>query len=218
MPIPKSAEPYPTVPTYAVTKDGRIFNRATGGELTPTDPSLAPAGPDKRHSPQVRLSHGGGLSKSYYVHHIVLETFVGPRPTSQHVAAHKDGNELDNRLVNLGWMTYATMVALRAKCGRTAKGSSHGRAKLTEAQVVKIKRRLIDGDSDAAVGDALGIPRRWINHIRHGNNWADVKVDGKQWPPQAVIDTALAKRVERISSERKKRQARAAVRPPRLRL
>ena len=39
-----------------------------------------------------------------YVHQLVLEAFVGPRP-ARHQAAHGDGNPLNNTLANLRWAT-----------------------------------------------------------------------------------------------------------------
>jgi hypothetical protein len=42
--------------------------------------------------------------KSAYVHHLVLEAFVGPRPAGRQ-AAHGDGDKLNNTLGNLRWAT-----------------------------------------------------------------------------------------------------------------
>jgi hypothetical protein len=39
-----------------------------------------------------------------YVHQLVLEAFVGPRPPG-HQANHKSGSKCDNRLENLEWVT-----------------------------------------------------------------------------------------------------------------
>lgn len=49
--------------------------------------------------PHVNL-HG----KTRFVHHLVLETFVGPRQPGQE-ACHRNGNRLDARLSNLYWGT-----------------------------------------------------------------------------------------------------------------
>jgi hypothetical protein len=50
--------------------------------------------------PHVRL---GGRGRAY-VHHLVLEAFVGPRPAGDQ-AAHGDGDRLNNVLGNLRWAT-----------------------------------------------------------------------------------------------------------------
>ena len=45
-----------------------------------------------------------GQFKRLYIHQMVLEAFVGPRPTGQQ-ARHKDGKNQNNTLVNLEWGT-----------------------------------------------------------------------------------------------------------------
>lgn len=42
--------------------------------------------------------------RMYFVHHLVLLAFVGPRPKG-YVACHKNGNRTDNRANNLKWDT-----------------------------------------------------------------------------------------------------------------
>jgi len=42
--------------------------------------------------------------RRHYVHQLVLETFVGPRPEGRQ-CRHLNGNSLDNRLENLSWGT-----------------------------------------------------------------------------------------------------------------
>lgn len=40
-----------------------------------------------------------------YIHVLVLEAFVGPRPSAAHEACHNDGNAQNNAAVNLRWDT-----------------------------------------------------------------------------------------------------------------
>ena len=51
----------------------------------------------------IRLSKQN-KQKRRYVHHLVLETFVGPRPKG-YECNHIDENKLNNRLDNLEWVT-----------------------------------------------------------------------------------------------------------------
>jgi hypothetical protein len=63
-------------------------------------PSLAGSG-----SGHLKVSLArGGRSTTRYVHQLVLETFVGPRPPGFE-GCHNNGNHLDNNLVNLRWDT-----------------------------------------------------------------------------------------------------------------
>jgi hypothetical protein len=54
--------------------------------------------------------------KSVYVHHLVLETFVGPRPDGLE-ACHNDGNHGNNRLDNLRWDTRSSNFHDQVKHG-----------------------------------------------------------------------------------------------------
>lgn len=59
-----------------------------------------------RSSKYLRVSLGGADKPVYRsVHVLVLEAFVGPRPTPNHDACHGDGDPLNNRLENLRWAT-----------------------------------------------------------------------------------------------------------------
>lgn len=51
--------------------------------------------------PKVCLSLGSKVVQKY-VHHLVLESFVGPCPPG-HTASHVDDNPWNNELVNLRW-------------------------------------------------------------------------------------------------------------------
>lgn len=64
-----------------------------------------------------------GVVKSRYAHHLVLEAFVGPRPTGMH-ACHWNDVPDDNRLSNLRW---DTPTANRLDCVRN--GGDHNARK-----------------------------------------------------------------------------------------
>lgn len=78
-------------------------------EATPVAQSLT--GPQGKQYLEVSLrTLTPGERKRRKVHHLVLETFVGPRPTGL-MACHTNGNALDNRLRNLRWDTQANNIA-----------------------------------------------------------------------------------------------------------
>lgn len=73
--------------------DGRAFRRR--GQL------LAPGTHPKGHR-LVQLTGGA----RQYVHVLVLEAFVGPRPEGM-IGLHADDNQSNNRVSNLRWGTYS---------------------------------------------------------------------------------------------------------------
>lgn len=73
------------------------------------------------------------------IHHLVLEAFVGPRPTGFQ-CCHNDGDPTNNHLENLRWDTAKNNMKDRDRHGRTRRGEMHCDAKLTETQVREIRR------------------------------------------------------------------------------
>lgn len=71
---------------------------------------------------------------------LVLEAFVGPKPEGK-MAAHGDGDPLNNRLDNLRWATPQENADDMIAHGTRQYGSRHPRSKITEDQVLEIRRR-----------------------------------------------------------------------------
>ena len=53
-------------------------------------------------------------------------------------------------------------------------GSKHGMAKIQEADVVKIKQRLSDGDTCVSIAKDYGVSEGTIRNIKKGRNWKHV--------------------------------------------
>ena len=65
---------------------------------------------------RVSLKPEIGEWKGRYIHQLVLEAFVGPRPKGL-VACHNDGNSTNNRIENLRWDTPSSNMHDRVKHG-----------------------------------------------------------------------------------------------------
>lgn len=61
---------------------------------------------DEHGRPAVMLHGPGGYERQVFVHHLVLEVFVGPRPDGLE-CCHFNDDPTDNRLENLRWDTKA---------------------------------------------------------------------------------------------------------------
>jgi hypothetical protein len=81
-----------------------------------------------------------GKSRQIPVHKIVAEAFLGPRPPDL-VIRHLDGHNNNPASVNLKYGTSLENEADKAAHGTKAVGEKHGACKLTEAQVIEIRRR-----------------------------------------------------------------------------
>jgi hypothetical protein len=75
-----------------------------------------------------------GVVRKRFVHTLVMEAFVGPRPAGMEVR-HLNGCRSDNRAENLAWGTCKENAADRVDHGTSVRGSAMSTAKLTEDQV-----------------------------------------------------------------------------------
>lgn len=116
-----------------------------------------------------------GRSRQTKVHILVLEAFVGPRPEGM-VCRHLDGNGMNNQLSNLRWGTPEENYADRHLHGTHNTGSRNGRATVSEADVVAIRKRIAAGEKHAAIAQDFGVTRGVVAHISAGRTWNSVPV------------------------------------------
>jgi len=72
-------------------------------------------------------------------HRLVALAFIGEPPTASHEVAHNDGCRASNHFSNLRWATRKDNHADLQAHGTAVKGVRNGRAKLTEAQVRRMR-------------------------------------------------------------------------------
>lgn len=140
--------------------------------------------------------------RKLYVHRIVAEAFLGPCPEG-HIVNHKDKNKRNNALSNLEYVTYRENARhslrhgprFRGPCkpkeppkgpqvgdahwsrrrpDRVARGERMGGSKLTEDQVVAMRRRRRDGERLQALADEFSISIAQASRICRGTRWAHV--------------------------------------------
>lgn len=104
------------------------------------------------------------------VHRLVMAAFHGP--SDLHVN-HISAVRTDNRLENLEYCTPAENVAHTLKMGHTVRGERHPHAKLTEADVLSIRRMYSDGETQADIAAAFGVTGSNVSHIVH-DGWTHI--------------------------------------------
>ena len=105
------------------------------------------------------------------IHCLVLEAFVGPRPPSM-IGAHGDGDPANCSLGNLRWTTQKENVGDARKHGTLAAGSRHGKAKIHEGCVERMKDMRRSGCTVQSIADWFGLGRPQTGQILRGNAWA----------------------------------------------
>src|SRR5713226_9670644 len=93
------------------------------------------SGPDKYLA--VELNEKPKI-KRIFIHHLVLETFIGPRTTNM-LACHKNDDKFNNKLSNLYWGSTKQNHTDAINNNQTYIGVKNGNSKLTEIQVKEIK-------------------------------------------------------------------------------
>jgi hypothetical protein len=114
------------------------------------------------------------------IHCMVLEAFVGPRPTETHEGCHNDGNPRNCRIDNLRWDTPKGNQADKVAHGTSLRGKSTAR-RLTPEIVHEIRTA---GKKDAFWQQLLGAHRLTIQGARTGKTWRHV-----QTPPDIRAET-----------------------------
>jgi hypothetical protein len=128
---------------------------------------------NKRGYGQVLLYDGSGRVMKM-VHHLVLAAFVSPRPEGME-GCHNDGNPANNALSNLRWDTPKGNHADRKKHGTNGQGESNGSAKVTEADVRKIRGRCRNGERYVDVAPDFGISALAVSLIARRKTWTHVE-------------------------------------------
>lgn len=72
-----------------------------------------------------------GVGRTWFVHQIVAFTFLGERPSSQHHAAHDDGDKLNNCRSNIKWKTKIENEHDKIAHGRSNHGDRNGMSEVS---------------------------------------------------------------------------------------
>lgn len=102
------------------------------------------------------------------IHRLVASAFCGGAGDQ---VRHLDGNPLNNVDSNLLWGTAAENARDREDHGRTSRGLSSPRRRVSEINMQKIKKLSLAGISGAEIGRALGMNKSRVYEIAKNNNW-----------------------------------------------
>ncbi len=110
-----------------------------------------------------------GKTKMETIHSLVLLAFKGPKPEGMS-AAHLDSNRYNNAPDNLIWCPFLENISHRKTNGTNPEGEKHPCHKLTEKQVLEIRRDYRHGLS-RPLAEKYGVSRSNIIVIAKGKSW-----------------------------------------------
>ena len=108
------------------------------------------------------------------VHSLVLEAFVGPRPTGMQGCHFPDPDTSNNRLDNLRWDSAEANMHDCRKCGSLPVGSSVPTARLDEAKVRKIRTMIARGATQLQAAKLFGVHVTTVSLITRRKTWLHV--------------------------------------------
>lgn len=109
-----------------------------------------------------------GAVKKFNVHVLVLEAFVGARPSPLHQCCHGDGDRTNASLTNLRWDTAKANQSDRWLHGTQCVGDGSGRAILTSEMVGWI---MGSSQSSLELAPIFGVASSTIRAVRTRQNW-----------------------------------------------
>lgn len=125
----------------------------------------------------VQLTNGS-YRRRFPIHHLVASHFLPNYAEAKAeglLIRHRDGDPHNNRVSNLVMGTQVDNMQDSRAHGESLRGSKNGQAKLSEAEIGSIRKRVADGEDRQKVGDAFSVSRKYVTKIVRHEIW---KPDG----------------------------------------
>lgn len=124
---------------------------------------------------RVSLSVNGKIYRKS-VHRLVATSFISPQPLKEKQVNHIDSCKKNNRVENLEWVTPSQNKKHSYQSNTSdKKGENHHHTKLTNVEVLKIRRLYDIGEyTQKELGVMFGQSRRNIGKIVNKTNWKHI--------------------------------------------
>lgn len=158
---------------YEVSSLGRV-RRSVGGSNR-TYPGRIVKSSDHRSGYKYVRINFGGKKHSCRIHTLVALAFLGPKPEGLQVN-HKDGVKSNNSVTNLEYMTCSENIKHSYSIGirqpHLGYGEKHINAKLTQAQVVEMRRLWSTGEySKSKIARMFSVHCSTASDAIEGRTW-----------------------------------------------
>ena len=118
-----------------------------------------------------------GLRRTHNIHDLMLTSFFGPRPPDM-ICRHLDGDPTNNEIDNLIWGTQSANLIDSMQHGTRFQPDNRGqrqwKAKLTDTDVIAIKKLLISGISQRQIAQQFNVHPTTISCIAVGKTWRHI--------------------------------------------
>lgn len=128
---------------------------------------------DERGRRRLTLRRDDGEYERRWSHCLILEAFKGPCPPGMQ-ACHWDGDTTNNAISNLRWDTAWANHQDKRRHGTTNQGERHPNAKLTESDVVAIRRARAGGEPLRVIAARFGVTPQNLVFVCARKTWRHV--------------------------------------------
>lgn len=118
-----------------------------------------------------------GRSKKLLVHRAVAFAWIGPPPEGKTCVAHLDGVKTNNHRSNLAWASYKENESHKKLHGTRICGEDMPAHKLTEVDVVRVRRLNKIGVNSTELSKVFGVSRQVVSEVLNGTAWKHVPFD-----------------------------------------
>jgi hypothetical protein len=123
---------------------------------------------------KVYLRKPGKKAVCATVHALVMNAFVGPRPSGMQIN-HIDGCKSKNALSNLEYCTPSANQKHSFRVGlQCNQGEHHSQAKLDKAKVIDIRKALANGARPVDLAKEHGVTASCISYVKSGRRWPHI--------------------------------------------
>jgi hypothetical protein len=166
--------PVPGFPGYLAGSDGKVYKNATGRGIKAGRGLYCMKGNKTGYGYIKIFIRQRGRTLAYVLaHRMICEAFNGPPPSPAHVVRHLDGDRTNNVPSNLAWGTHRDNCDDAVAHG-SLKGTKNGRNRLTESDVVDIRRQRASGVTGPVLAEKYGVSLSTIYMAARSSSWSHI--------------------------------------------
>lgn len=154
---------------YSITESGEVYSHKRN-KVTKLNPTIMKNG---YYAISPTAKGMKAYQPKFYIHHLVAEYFIGPRPEGNYVR-HLDGDKLNNHVSNLAYGIPQDNINDTMRHGRVPKGEEHCHAKLTDDDVLIIIDRMKNGEILKTIASDYNVSPIVLTDIKNGKTWKHI--------------------------------------------
>ena len=164
---PEGMQRIPGYSAYFADSSGQIYSARQSDELRPLT-----YGPSGRGYKVFLVPDGASKGHTAQVHDLVCAAWHGARPSPDHRVRHADGDRHNNARDNLSWAEPGEVP----RSGGGAAGEAHGRAKLSDSDVLEILAYAERGARPADIARHKVVHPTTVSGIIQRRLWRHVQI------------------------------------------